>query len=126
MNTFVRTSNVKSINQIRKYLWENVYSKFPNLDRLVRLIGDEIKNNYSIEIESSQINFQSMSMNIIFAQDIVYDSNLLTCIHEGYKKYVQETVGKLKDDEMNNAWLNNYDKFTIVTFKGRRELIIGL
>ena len=126
MNTFVRTSNVKSINQIRKYLWENVYSKFPNLDRLVRLIGDEIKNNYSIEIESSQINFQSMSMNIIFAQDIVYDSNLLTCIHEGYKKYVQETVGKLKDDEMNNAWLSNYDKFTIVTFKGERELIIGL
>lgn len=126
MNTFVRTSNVKSINQIRKYLWENVYSKFTNLDRLVRLIGDEIKNNYSIEIESSQINFQSMSMNIIFAQDIVYDSNLLTCIHEGYKKYVQETVGKLKDDEMNNAWLSNYDKFTIVTFKGRRELIIGL
>ena len=126
MNTFVRTSNVKSINQIRKYLWENVYSKFPNLDRLVRLIGDEIKNNYSIEIESSQINFQSMSMNIIFAQDIVYDSNLLTCIHEGYKKYVQETVGKLEDEEMNTIWLNNYDRFTIVTFKGRRELIIGL
>ena len=45
MNTFVRTSNVKSINQIRKYLWENVYSKFPNLDKLVKLIGEEIKNN---------------------------------------------------------------------------------
>ena len=67
-----------------------------------------------------------MAKDIIFAQDIVYDSNLLTCIHKGYKKYVQEPVGKLKDDEMNNAWLSNYDKFTIVTFKGRRELIIGL
>lgn len=126
MNTFVRTSNVKSINQIRKYLWENVYSKFPNLDRLVRLIGDEIKNNYSIEVECFQIDFQSMSMNIIFTQDIIYDDNLITCIHEGYKKYVQETVGKLEDEEMNTIWLNNYDRFTIVTFKGRRELIIGL
>ena len=126
MNTFVRTSNVKSINQIRKYLWENVYSKFPNLDRLVRFIGDEIKNNYSIEVECFQIDFQSMSMNIIFTQDIIYDNNLITCIHEGYKKYVQETVGKLEDEEMNTIWLNNYDRFTIVTFKGRRELIIGL
>lgn len=126
MNTFVRTSNVKSINQIRKYLWENVYSKFPNLDRLVRLIGDEIKNNYSIEIECFKIDFQSMSMNIIFTQDIIYDDNLITCIHEGYKKYVQETVGKLEDEEMNTIWLNNYDRFTIVTFKGKRELIIGL
>lgn len=126
MNTFVRTSNVKTINQVRKYLWENVYSKFPNLDRLVKLIGDEIKNNYSIEVECFQIDFQSMSMNIIFVQDIIYDNNLLTCIHEGYKKYVQETVGKLEDEEMNAIWTNNYDRFTIVTFKGRRELNIGL
>lgn len=126
MNTFVRTSNVKTINQVRKYLWENVYSKFPNLDRLVKLIGGEIKNNYSIEVECFQIDFQSMNMNIIFAQDIIYDNNLLTCIHEGYKKYVQETVGKLEDEEMNAIWLNNYDRFTIVTFKGRRELNIGL
>lgn len=126
MNTFVRTSNVKTINQVRKYLWENVYSKFPNLDRLVKLIGEEIKNNYSINVECFQIDFQSMSMNIIFTQDIIYDNNLLACIHEGYRKYVQETVGKLEDEEMNNIWLNNYDRFTIVTFKGRRELIIGL
>lgn len=126
MNTFVRTSNVKTINQVRKYLWENIYSKFPNLDRLVKLIGDEIKNNYSIEVECFQIDFQSMSMNIIFTQDIIYDNNLLTCINEGYKKYIQETVGKLEDEEMNAIWINNYDKFTIVTFKGRRELNIGL
>lgn len=126
MNTFIRTSNVKTINQVRKYLWENVYSKFPNLDRLVKLIGEEIKNNYFIEVECFQIDFQSMSMNIIFAQDIIYDNNLLTCIHEGYKKYVQETVGKLEDEEMNTIWINNYDRFTIVTFKGRRELNIGL
>ena len=40
MNTFIRTSGTVQLNDVRKLLWESIYTNFSNMNSLINHIRD--------------------------------------------------------------------------------------
>lgn len=60
MNTFIRTSDTSRLNDIRRQLWESIYSDFSNMNTLM----DYIKEYFPPNCIEVSFNFNDMTITI--------------------------------------------------------------
>lgn len=67
--TNIRNSSLSDINNIRKQLWESVYSKFENINKLIGYV----KENFPYHsIENLSFNFETMSIELEFDKSCIF------------------------------------------------------
>ncbi len=117
MNTFVRSTCVTNFAKCREKLWKSVYCKYIYLHKIIEKI------NILKRIESSSIDFNKMTIDIIFTENI--DDTIEEIITQGYSEFLKECKNAIPKEIYNFVTSNPYE-FFFLSFTGTREVIINL
>lgn len=122
MNNFIRTSGVDQINNIRRNLWESIYSNFSNMNSLT----NHISNNF-IDIDTVDFDFNEMSISIK-SKDCPFEyDKAKSAITNAYKGFINDMFikGSLNDSNYNKC-INMIDNLFFITFNDHHNIKIHL
>lgn len=97
MNTFIRTSNTIQLNDVRKLLWESIYTNFSNMN----LLMNHIKNNFMPNTIDIEFDFINMSITLKSKGRPLEKEETKQRLSNAYKKFVNDMYLK--------GTINNYE-----------------
>lgn len=97
MNTFIRTSGTVQLNDVRKLLWESIYTNFSNMNSLINHIRDTFLP-YIIDID---FNFNNMTITLKSKGRPFERDEAKQSLSNAYKEFVKDMYIK--------GIINNYD-----------------
>lgn len=123
MNKFIRTTGVVTINQLRKILWESVYSNVQNLESLINNLNDQFIPG-TVEISFNFCDSTLKLKSISRAFDI---NEVIGKMELAYKGFISDMLNanRLPISAANECY-NNINRLYLVTFINDYHVKIGL
>lgn len=97
MNTFIRTSGTVKLNDVRKILWESIYTNFSNMNSLV----NHIRNTFLPYSIDTDFDFNSMTITLKSKGRPFERDEAKQSLTNAYREFVKDMYTK--------GVINNYD-----------------